>query len=144
MKTNMDRKMYMGIGRFMIPIPQVVSNRGLEKGASGARAKAELLSEEERRVHYFVVKKMAVAKEPITAELVGEELGIPVNRVEKTIDKLESLYIYENPLKDEGFKHLKRLKTLKNLSIFATDVTEEGVMELRSALPKCRIDDSFD
>ena len=91
MKTNMDRKMYMGIGRFMIPIPQVVSNRGLEKGASGARAKAELLSEEERRVHYFVVKKMAVAKEPITAELVGEELGIPVNRVEKTIDKLEGL-----------------------------------------------------
>ena len=91
MKTNMVRKMYMGIGRFMIPIPQVVSNRGLEKGASGARAKAELLSEEERRVHYFVVKKMAVAKEPITAELVGEELGIPVNRVEKTIDKLEGL-----------------------------------------------------
>ena len=91
MKTNQDRKMLMGIGIFMIPIPQVISNRGLEKGASGARAKAELLSEEERRVHYFVVKKMAVAKEPITAELVGEELDMPLERVEKTIDKLESL-----------------------------------------------------
>jgi len=91
MKTNQDRKMLMGIGRFMIPIPQVISNRGLEKGASGARAKAELLSEEERQVHYFVVKKMAVAKEPITAELVSEELGIEVNRVEKIIDKLEGL-----------------------------------------------------
>ena len=91
MKTNQDRKMLMGIGIFMIPIPQVISNRGLEKGASGARAKAELLSEEERQVHYFVVKKMAVAKEPITAELVSEELGIEVNRVEKIIDKLEGL-----------------------------------------------------
>ena len=91
MKTNMDRKMFMGIGRFMIPIPQIVSKRGLDKGASGARAKAELLSEEERQVHYFVVKKMAVAKEPITAELVSEELGIEVNRVEKIIDKLEGL-----------------------------------------------------
>lgn len=91
MKTNMDRKMFMGIGRFMIPIPQMVSKRGLDKGASGARAKAELLSEEERQVHYFIVKKMAVAKEPITAELVSEELGIEVNRVEEIIDKLEGL-----------------------------------------------------
>jgi len=91
MKTNLERKMYLGIGRFMIPIPQVISNRGLEKGVSGARAKAELLSEEERQVHYFVVKKMAVAKEPITAELVSEELGIEVNRVEEIIDKLEGL-----------------------------------------------------
>jgi hypothetical protein len=65
MKTNLERKMYLGIGRFMIPIPQLISARGLEKGVSGAKAKAGLLSEEERQVHYFVVKKMAVAKEPI-------------------------------------------------------------------------------
>lgn len=101
MKTNQDRKMLMGFGRFMIPIPQVISNRGLEKGASGARAKAELLSEEERQVHYFVVKKMAVAKEPITAELVSEELGIEVNRVEEIIDKLEGMktFLYRSDSK---------------------------------------------
>ena len=101
MKTNQDRKMLMGIGRFMIPIPQVISNRGLEKGASGARAKAELLSEEERQAHYFVVKKMAVAKEPITAELVSEELGIEVNRVEEIIDKLEGMktFLYRSDSK---------------------------------------------
>jgi len=101
MKTNQDRKMLMGIERFMIPIPQVISNRGLEKGASGARAKAELLSEEERQVHYFVVKKMAVAKEPITAELVSEELGIEVNRVEEIIDKLEGMktFLYRSDSK---------------------------------------------
>ena len=91
MKTDTERKMYMGASRFMIPIPLVISNKGLEKGAAGAKAKAELLSEEERKVHYFMVKKMAVAKEPITAELVGEELGMPLERVGKTIDKLESL-----------------------------------------------------
>ncbi|MFC1844413.1 hypothetical protein ACFLZ5_06440 [Thermodesulfobacteriota bacterium] len=91
MKTNPERKMYMGIGRFMIPIPQVISNRGLEKGVSGAKAKAGLLSEEEQKVHHFVVKKMAVAQEPITAELISEELGISLEKVKKTIDKLEDL-----------------------------------------------------
>ena len=101
MKTNMDRKMFMGIERFMIPIPQIVSKRGLDKGASGARAKAELLSEDERQVHCFVVKKMAVAKEPITAELVSEELGIEVNRVEEIIDKLEGMktFLYRSDSK---------------------------------------------
>ena len=91
MKTNQDRKMLMGIGRFMIPIPQVISNRGLEKGASGARAKAELLSTEERKIHHFIVKKIAVVQKPITAEIVSEELGVPAERVENTIDKLEGL-----------------------------------------------------
>jgi hypothetical protein len=91
MKTNQDRKMYMGIGRFMIPIPQVISNRGLQKGVSGAKAKAQILSFEERGIHHFIVKKMAVAKEPITAEFISEELGISLETVEKTIDKLEGL-----------------------------------------------------
>jgi hypothetical protein len=91
MKTNLERKMYLGIGRFMIPIPQLISARGLKKGVSGARTKAELLSEEEQRVHHFVVKKMAVAKEPITVEIISKELDISLETVEKIIDKLEDL-----------------------------------------------------
>ena len=91
MKINQGRKMFMGIGSFMVPIPLVISKRGLEKGVSGAKAKAGLLSEEERRVHHFVVKKMAVANGPITAELISEELGISLEKVGKIIDKLEDL-----------------------------------------------------
>ena len=91
MKTNTDRKMYMGIGKFMVPIPLAISNRGLQKGVSGAEIKAQCLSEEERRVHHFVVRKMASVEEPIKAELVAEETGLPVDEVEKVIDKLESL-----------------------------------------------------
>jgi hypothetical protein len=91
MKINPDRKMFMGIGKFMVPIPLVISNKGLEKGVSGVRAKAGLLSEEERRIHHFIVKKMAVAKEPITAELISEELGISLEKVGEIIDKLEDL-----------------------------------------------------
>lgn len=91
MKTSQERKMYMGIGKFMVPVPLMISSRGLEKGVSGARAKAGLLSEEEQRVHHYIVQKMAVAKEPITAEIVSEELAFPVETVERTIGKLEGL-----------------------------------------------------
>ncbi|MDH3391992.1 MAG: HTH domain-containing protein [Desulfobulbaceae bacterium] len=91
MKINPDRKMYMGVGKFMLPIPLVISNKGLQKGVSGAKAKAGLLSEEEQKVHHFVVKKMADVQEPITAEFISEELGISLKTVVKIIKKLEVL-----------------------------------------------------
>ena len=91
MKDAPNRKMYMGIGKFMIPIPLAISNSGLKKGVSGAEAKAQLLTEEERRIHHFVVRKMASVEEPIRAELVADEIGLPVGEVENAIDKLESL-----------------------------------------------------
>jgi hypothetical protein len=91
MKAGQNRKMYMGIGKFMIPIPLAISNSGLKKGVSGAESKAQLLTEEERRIHHFVVRKMASVEKPIRAELVADEIGLPVSEVENAIDKLESL-----------------------------------------------------
>ncbi len=101
MKKHLKHKRYIGIERFMIPVPQVISSRGLKRGVSGAKAKADSLSEEERKIHYFIVRKMAVAGEPITTELVSEELGMPVNMVEKTIDKLEGMktFLYRSDRK---------------------------------------------
>lgn len=91
MRTNLKHKMHMGIGRFMIPVPKLLSARGLKKGVSGAKAKSDPLSEEERKIHHFIVKKMAITQKHITADLVGEALDVPVNRVEKIIDKLEAM-----------------------------------------------------
>jgi len=101
MRIPVKRKMLMGIGGFMISIPRVISEKGLQKGVAGAKAKAALLSAQERTIHHYIVKKMAIAQEPITAELVSEELSIPVDRVEKAIDKLEGMktFLYRSDSK---------------------------------------------
>lgn len=91
MRNNVKRKLFMGIGGFMIPIPQVIASRGLQRGVAGAKTKAGLLSAEERSIHHFIVNKMADTKSSITAELVGRELDLPVDRVARTINKLEDL-----------------------------------------------------
>jgi hypothetical protein len=91
MNTNLKRRMLMGIGKFMVPIPRMIASKGLEKGASGARAKAALLSPEERKIHHFIVSRMTEIKSPLNAEQVGKELDLPIDRVETTIDKLEEL-----------------------------------------------------
>jgi hypothetical protein len=98
LKIKLKRKLYMGFGGFRIRIPLVLSNIGSKKGAKGARENADCLSEEERRVHHFIVMKMAVVKDPITADLIANELGMPQDRVNEIIDKLENLktFVYRS------------------------------------------------
>ena len=54
------------------------------------------MSEDERRVHHFIVRKMAISKAPITAIPIADELGMQDSRVVEIIDKLENLktFIY--------------------------------------------------
>jgi len=98
MRIAVKRKLLMGIGGFMIPIPGMIAAKGLEKGLEGIKARAALLSEEERRIHHFIVQKMAVVQEPIMAELVSEELDLGLEMVGNTIDKLEDMktFVYRS------------------------------------------------
>jgi len=91
MNTSLKRRMLMGIGKFMIPVPRAIASKGLGKGVSSVKAKADLLSPEERKIHHFIVSRMTETKKPLIAEQVGKELDLPFDRVEATIDKLEEL-----------------------------------------------------
>ncbi len=101
----------------MMRIPPLLSEKGAKKGEKGAMANADCLSKEERRVHHFIVMKMAVAKEPITPKLIANELDIPYETVHGIINKLENLktFIYRSDgkginwaypfsLEDTGFR----------------------------------------
>ena len=84
-------KLYVGFRGIMMRIPPLLSDKGARKGEKGAKANAATLSNEERGVHHFIVKKMAVVKAPITAELIAGELGMPNDQVLEIINKLENL-----------------------------------------------------
>ncbi len=96
MKNDLKHKLYMGFRGFMMRIPPLLSDKGSKKGENGAKANADRLSKEERRVHHFIVMKMAVVKDPITTELIAVELGMPEDKVHQIINKLENLktFIY--------------------------------------------------
>ena len=96
MRNDLKHKLYMGFRGFLLRIPPLLSEKGARKGEKGARANADSLSKEERRVHHFVVMKMAVAKSPITTDLISDDLEMPNDKVIEIIEKLESLktFIY--------------------------------------------------
>ena len=74
MKTVLKHKLYVGFRGFMMRIPSRLAAKGSKKGEKGAKENADRLSKEERRVHHFIVMKMAVVKDPITAEVIANEL----------------------------------------------------------------------
>ncbi len=81
MTYNLKHKLYMGFRGFMMRIPPLLSDKGAKKGENSAKANAACLSKEERRVHHFIVMKMAVVKDPITTELIANKLGMPKDQV---------------------------------------------------------------
>ncbi len=91
MEQNVKHKLYMGYKGIMLPIPQVLSKKGAQKGEKGARANADFLTDLERRVHHFIVLKMVKAREPITSDMIADEMEIPLDHVCSIIDKLENL-----------------------------------------------------
>ena len=98
MKNDLKHKLYMGFRGFMMRIPPLISDKGARKGEKGAKANVASLSNEERRVHHFIVKKMAVVKTPLTAELIAGELRMPNDQVLEIINQLENLktFIYRS------------------------------------------------
>jgi hypothetical protein len=107
----------MGFCGIMMRIPQLLSDKGAKKGEKGAKVNADSLSKEERRVHHFIVMKMAVVKNPITTDLIAGELQMPNDQVHQIVDKLENLktFIYRDDgkginwayplsLEDTGFR----------------------------------------
>ncbi len=98
MKNDLKHKLYVGFRGFMMRIPPWLAAKGSKKGEKGARANADRLSNEERKVHHFIVMKMAVVKDPITAEMIANELRMPIDQVNEIINKLENLktFIYRS------------------------------------------------
>jgi hypothetical protein len=96
MKNDLEHKLYVGFRGFLLRIPPRLAAKGSKKGEKSTKANADRLSKEERRVHHFIVMKMAVAKDPITAEMIANELRMPNDQVHEIINKLENLktFIY--------------------------------------------------
>ncbi len=53
-----------------------------------------------------------------------------------TLAMLESLSV---TTWDEGLQHLMDLKSLRDLALVDTDVTDEGIARLQKTLPSCNI-----
>ena len=94
MKVDFKRKAFIGIWRFMIPLPQALIKKDISKMADAICRKTADVSDEERKVHCFVVMTMTETNAPVTSEYIAEKLDMPLDRVRDVVDKLEEMKVF--------------------------------------------------
>ena len=94
MKVGLKRKAFIGIGRFMIPLPQALIKKDIRKMADAICRRTAGVSDEESKVHRFVVMTMTDTNEPVTSEYIAEKLDMPLDRVRDIVDKLEEMKVF--------------------------------------------------
>lgn len=86
----MRDRAYLGIGRWMLPLPSALWRRRISSAAAGiVKANRRFMTDEHRRVHHVAVRELPRAAKPLTAERIAEGTGLPVHRVTAILDDLE-------------------------------------------------------
>ncbi len=89
----MRKHILLGLGRTVIPLPSLVWRRGITRTARKAIAVASM-SEEYHLVRDFVVREIPRAGGPLSPEYIGQELELPVSRVNTVLEELERKLIF--------------------------------------------------
>jgi hypothetical protein len=85
----MRDKLLLGVGRAMVPVPGMVWKDHVAKGARDTVAKLGFMSDEHHLVRDFAVRELPRVGEPLTPELIAQELDLPISQVIELLDDLE-------------------------------------------------------
>jgi hypothetical protein len=84
----MFERILLGVGRRMVPVPELLFRRLVDRDA-GKLGKRPPLDPEQRRVHHFAVREIPRRREAIAPEVFAAELDLTVEEVSQILDELE-------------------------------------------------------
>ena len=85
MKSNV----LLGLGRLMIPIPQIVWKNVIKGSRKKIESGTRFMSKEHHLVRDFVVRELPRVGKPLTPEFISQELNLSVDQVQSILEKLE-------------------------------------------------------
>jgi len=85
----MTEKLWMGRGRFMLPVPAFIWKRQVRGSAPAMAGRLGFMSEEHHLVREFAVRELPRVGGPMSPELIAEGLGLPQKQVTGILDDLE-------------------------------------------------------
>jgi hypothetical protein len=89
-----EGRLYLGVGRYMIPIPPCLMRMGAAGSARQADRLLARLSPEHHLVRDFVVTEIPRKAASLSAEYIAHQLGLPVGRVRDIVDELEKWKVF--------------------------------------------------
>jgi hypothetical protein len=85
----MSGRLLMGLGRHIIPVPRMLWQWQVRRGAQRTEGHLGFMSEEHHLVRDFVVRELPSVGKPLSPEFIAGKLDLPVARVETILDELE-------------------------------------------------------
>lgn len=86
----MGDRAYLGIGRWLLPLPGALWRRQIATAAAGiASTNRRLMSDEHRRVHHAAVRELARTGAPLSPEKIAGAAAVAVARVTPLLGELE-------------------------------------------------------
>ena len=94
----MNNQLMLGLWRYVINVPPFLWQKQIARGKRKFEKEHGFLSEEYRLIHHYVVRKLPFNSNPLTPELISDELGFSVDRVINALDYLEKrmTFLYRN------------------------------------------------
>ncbi len=91
-------RLYLGLGRYMIPIPPCLMRMGAADSAKKADEALSRLSREHHLVRDFVVTEIPRKGASLAPEYIAGQLGLPLGRVREIIEELEKgmVFLFRN------------------------------------------------
>jgi hypothetical protein len=87
-------RLYLGLGRYLIPIPPCLMRMGAAGSAKKADKTLARLSREHHLVRDFVVTEIPKTGASLPADYIAGQLGLPLGRVQDIIEELEKKMIF--------------------------------------------------
>jgi hypothetical protein len=85
----MSSRLWIGLGRRMIPVPRTIWQWRARAGARGTKAHLGFMSEEHHLVREFAVRELPRVGEPLSPGFIAAKLDLSVERVTSILDELE-------------------------------------------------------
>ncbi len=94
----MNKRLLLGWGRMLLPIPRSIWQRQVAQGEHGGHSRLSFMTEEHHRVRDCAVMELPRAGAPLSPERIAERLHLPVERVHVILDELEKhlTFVFRN------------------------------------------------
>lgn len=85
---------YLGLGRFMIPIPPCLLRKGLKDGAGKGRRALGFMTPKHHLVRDFVVTEIPRRGESLSPDHIAKTLSLSRNELDVIVDELEEHMVF--------------------------------------------------
>ena len=95
----MKNKLWLGLKRHLLPVPQHVWQGQVEHGAKHNQERLAFMTADHHRVRDYTVRELPRIAAPIPPERIAEDLALPLPHVVHLLDDLEKhlTFLFRNP-----------------------------------------------